>query len=107
ASAQRDQLKAVAEGRGGSSTCGTVPIPADSASGVYLPADDPAALQRLFAGAGARVSGGTEVDTVTCPGPSCPGGRYQLSVDPGVAGARVLIQSAVKPQVEITAPGGQ
>ena len=106
-SAQRDQLKSVAEGTGGGSTCGTVPIPADSASGVYLPADDPAALQRLFAGAGALVAGGTEVDTVTCPGPGCPGGRYQLNVDPGVAGARVLIQGGAEPQVEMAAPGGR
>ena len=44
---------------------------------------------------------------MTCPGPGCPGGRYQLSVDPGVAGARVLIQSGTEPQVEMTAPGGR
>jgi hypothetical protein len=106
-SAQRDQLKAVAEGRGGTSICGTVPIPADSATGVYLPADDPAALQRLFAGAGALVAGGTEVDTVTCPGPGCPNGRYQLTVDPGVAGARVLVQGEAEPQVEVTTPAGR
>jgi hypothetical protein len=105
-STQRDQLKAVAEGTGGGTACGTVPIPADSATGVYLPADDPAALQRLFAGAGALVAGGTEVGTVTCPGPGCAGGRYQLNVDPGVAGARVLVQSGTEPRVEITAPEG-
>lgn len=104
---QRDQLRAVAEGRGGDATCGTSPIPADSATGVYLLASDPAALQRLFAGAGALVAGGTEVSPVTCPGSGCAGGVYPLIVDQGVAGARVLVQTSGSPEVAITSPSGQ
>jgi hypothetical protein len=103
---QREELRAVAEGRGGGTTCGKTPIPSDSATGVYLPADDPAALQRLFAGAGALVAGGTEIGTVTCPGPGCAGGTYRLDIDRGVAGARVLVQSGT-PRVRILSPSGQ
>jgi hypothetical protein len=103
---QREELRAVAEGRGAGTTCGKTPIPSDSATGVYLPADDPAALQRLFAGAGALVAGGTEIGTVTCPGANCAGGTYRLDIDQGVAGARVLVQSGT-PRVSITSPSGQ
>jgi len=46
--AQRDQLRAVAEGTGQAVPCGKTPIPADASSGVYLSADDPAALRRHF-----------------------------------------------------------
>ena len=104
---QRDQLRAIAEGRAAGVKCGTTPIPSDSASGVYLPADDPAGLQRLFAGAGALVAGGTEVESVSCPGPACPGGAYRLDIDPGIAGARVLIHGTDVSQIELTSPGGE
>jgi len=103
---QREELRAVAEGRGAGTTCGKTPIPSDSATGVYLPADDPAALQRLFAGAGALVAGGTELGTVNCPGTSCKGGTFRLDIDQGVAGARVLVQSGT-PRVSIASPSGQ
>ncbi|MFC8734552.1 VWA domain-containing protein [Luteimicrobium sp. NPDC057192] len=41
----RARLKAIAEGRGGGQTCGTVPIPATSQGGAYLRADQPDALR--------------------------------------------------------------
>jgi hypothetical protein len=106
---QREQLRAVAEGRGSGVTCGTVPVPARSTSGIYLPANDPAALQELFGRAGARVGGGTEVAAVTCPGPECPGGRYSLAIDPGVAGARLLVaqRSGGEPPVRVRSPSGR
>lgn len=104
---QRDQLRAVAEGTGGADTCGKWPVPSDSSSGVYLPADDPAALQRLFAGAGALVAGGTELAGASCPGPGCRRGAYHLAIDAGVAGARVLVQSINTPRVAITTPSGR
>lgn len=91
---QRDQLRAVAEGRGQARSCGTLPLASDDAHGVYLPADDPAALQLLFAGAGALVAGGTSAGTLTCPSAECPGGRYELRVDPGTAGVRVIVQGS-------------
>jgi hypothetical protein len=104
---QREQLRAVAEGRGNGVVCGTVPIPADSAQGVYLPADDPAVLQRLFAGAGALVAGGTEVDSVPCPGTDCREGRYSVNIDPGIAGVRVLVQTPEPQHLVLTTPSGR
>ena len=106
---QREQLRAVAEGRGSGVSCGVVPVPPQNTSGIYLPADDPGALQELFGRAGALVGGGTEVGTVTCPGPQCPGGRYSLAIDPGVAGARVLVAAREPgpPDVRLTSPSGR
>ncbi len=103
--AQRDQLKAVAEGRGDNTTCGTAPISSDDAMGVYLPADDPAALQLLFAGAGALVAGGADGGTVKCPSGACPDGTYSLAVDPGLSGARMIVQG--DSVGHLRAPGGQ
>ena len=88
--AQRDQLRAVAEGTGQAVPCGKTPIPADASSGVYLSADDPAALRRLFAGATALISGGTAGPTAECPTTSCPKGRFSFDLDPGVGGFRVV-----------------
>jgi hypothetical protein len=106
--AQRGQLRAVAEGRGGGSTCGTTPVPPQYASGIYLPADDPAVLQQLFGSVGALVGGGTPVGEITCPGPRCPGGRYSLAIDSGVAGARVLVAPrGGASEVELTSPSGR
>jgi von Willebrand factor type A domain len=87
---QRDQLRAVAEGRGASTACGSTPIPSDASSGVHLSADDPEALRRLFAGATALMSGATGGPAVTCPGPGCPGGRFSFGVDAGVGGFRLV-----------------
>jgi hypothetical protein len=87
---QRDQLYAVAEGRGASTVCGSTPIPSDASSGVYLSADDPEALRRLFAGATALMSGATGGPAVTCPGPRCPAGRFSFGVDAGVGGFRLV-----------------
>src|SRR5262249_38503086 len=104
-SSQRDLLKAVAEGRGDQAACGTTPIATDDAQGVYLPASDPAALQFLFAQAGALVAGGSPDAQVECPSSACPRGVYQLAVDPGVAGVRVVIRSSGL--VALQSPGGQ
>ncbi len=106
---QREQLRSVAQGRGAGVRCGTVPIPPGSTAGIYLPADDPSALQGLFARAGALVAGGTPVESVTCPGPGCPDGRYDLTIDPGVAGARVLVagRDGAEPDVRVQSPSGE
>ena len=102
---QRDQLRAVAEGKGQATSCGTLPLGSDDAHGVYLPADNPAALQLLFAGAGALVAGGTSAGAITCPGNACPGGRYKLNIDPGTAGVRVIVQGSGR--LELRAPDGK
>ena len=102
---QREQLRAVAEGKGQATSCGTVPLGSDDAHGVYLPADDPAALQLLFAGAGALVAGGTSAGAITCPGPACPDGSYELRIDPGTAGVRVIVQGSGR--LELRGPDGK
>jgi hypothetical protein len=103
--AQRDQLKAVAEGNGDTTKCGKTPIAADDAMGVYLPADDPAALQLLFAGAGALVAGGSPGDAASCPSAKCPNGNFELKVDPGIGGARVIVQGGGS--IGLLAPNGR
>lgn len=105
--AQRDQLRSVAEGTGGGQTCGRSPIPSDSAGGVYLRADDPAALQQLFAGAGALVAGGTPVAEVACPSARCRDGVYRLDIDAGLAGARVLVNGSGANRVSVVSPSGR
>jgi hypothetical protein len=90
---QREQLRSVAEGQGTNVTCGTVPVSSDDSTGVYLPADNPAALQRLFSGAGALIAGGTTADSVSCPGARCPNGEYTFTIDPGVQAVRAVIQA--------------
>ena len=42
---------------------------------------------------------------MTCPGPECPDGDFTLDIDPGISGARVIVQSAG--DVQLTAPDGQ
>ena len=102
---QRDLLRAIAEGQGETTTCGTVPIAPGDSQGVYLPATDPAALQFLFARTGAQVAGGSPDNQVTCPSSACPHGLYTLRVDPGVVGARVIIRTAGALQLQ--SPSGQ
>ena len=104
-SAQRDQLRAVAEGSGQSAKCGTTPISADDTTGVYLPADDPAALQLLFAGAGALVAGGTAGPSATCPSASCSHGSFPFRLDRGLSGARVVVQT--QGDVVLRSPSGE
>jgi hypothetical protein len=102
---QRDLLRAIAEGRGDATTCGTVPIAPADAQGVYLPATDPAALQFLFARTAAQVAGGTPQGQVTCPSSACPHGVYTLHVDPGVIGVRLIVRTASGLQLQ--GPTGQ
>ena len=103
--AQRDQLRAVAEGSGESASCGSTPISADDTTGVYLPADDPAALQLLFAGAGALVAGGTAGPSSTCPSAGCPDGTFPLRVDQGISGVRVVVQT--QGNITLRSPSGK
>ncbi len=102
--AERQQLRAVATGSGRGVTCGTAPLDADDASGAYLPAGDPAALRRLFAGAGALVAGATAGTTYACPGPQCRRGAIRLTMDTGVAGLRVVVQTGGA--VDLIGPDG-
>jgi len=105
--AQRDQLRAVAEGTGNSVTCGTTPIPSDASSGVYLSANDPEALRRMFAGATAFISGATGGPSVTCPGPGCAGGRFSFVAEPGVGGFRVVADVGSNGRAPVlVGPGG-
>jgi len=89
---QRNQLRAIAEGSAAGTTCGTFPIPEGSKSGAYLAANDAAALSRLFAGAGALISGASKGSSNSCPGTNCPSSRFSINVDPGVGGFRVVAQ---------------
>lgn len=91
----RDLLRAVAEGRANDTSCGTVPIRTTSRGGAYLSASDASALNLLFAQVGARIGGGTEGASITCPGAECLGGILEIPVDAGIEGFRVLIDRAV------------
>jgi hypothetical protein len=88
---ERDRLRAVAEAQGTSERCGTVPVPADAATGAYLRADDAGAIGRLFAQAAALIAGGTAAGSIACPSASCPAGRLEIPVDPGVRGFRLVV----------------
>jgi hypothetical protein len=88
--AQRAQLRSVAEGSGAGVPCGTTPVASDASSGVYLSADDPTALRRLFAGAAALIGGDTEGPTAMCPSQDCPRGQFGFDVDAGVGGFRIV-----------------
>lgn len=89
-----DLLRAVAEGDGASSTCGTTPIPEGHAPGAYLNATDASALSLVFAGAGTRIEGGQQVLRVECPGDGCVDGEFSVPLDEGLTGFRLLIDGA-------------
>jgi hypothetical protein len=91
---QREQLRAVVEGSGEGTTCGTSPIPPDTTAGAYLRADNAAALRRLFAGTGALIAGGVHAQTEACPSTVCLDGELAFPVDDGILGARVILEAA-------------
>lgn len=89
-------LQAMAEGTGGGIECGTVPIPANYRSGLYLEGSADA-LASLFAAAIAIGSGGTPVPDIT-------GTPATLVIDPGIASFRVV---AIAPKgFSLKAPDG-
>jgi von Willebrand factor type A domain len=91
---QREQLRAIVEGTGAKESCGSTPISSDSAAGAYLRADDANSLRRLFAGAGALISGGTQALAVDCPSNRCVNGRLVFPIDAGIAGLRLVVDAA-------------
>ncbi|WP_172820030.1 VWA domain-containing protein [Cellulosimicrobium sp. I38E] len=113
--ADREQLRAVAEGTGAGVTCGTVPLPAGSVGGAYLRADQPEALSRLFASASALIEGGAPGLSVVCPDEAtCVDGVLEIPVDAGVGGFRAVVEvgdgargpQLVSPDGASVPPGG-
>lgn len=88
----QDRLRAIAEGTGGPETCGTVPIPATSAGGAFLRADDAGAMRRLFAQAAALIGGGTSWKSVDCPSADCANGTLTIPADRGIGRFRVVLE---------------
>lgn len=91
ASEDAELLRAVAEGQGDGTECGTVPIPENYSSGAYLHAADADALRRVFAGAGTMIEGGQQALTATCPGEDCVDGQFRVPLDPGLSGFRLVL----------------
>lgn len=92
--AQREQLRAIAEGTGKGITCGKTPISSDAVAGAYLRADDASALRRVFAGVGALIGGASQSLSVKCPSGECVAGVVRFAVDRGIAGFQVIVDSA-------------
>ena len=92
--AQREQLRAIAEGTGKGLTCGKTPISSDAVAGAYLRADDASALRRVFAGVGALIGGASQSLSVKCPSGECVAGVVRFAVDRGIAGFQVIVDSA-------------
>lgn len=88
----QDRLQAIAEGTGGAETCGTVPIPATSAGGAFLRADDADAMRRLFAQAAALIAGGTSWKSLECPSAECVDGTLTIPADRGIGRFRVVLE---------------
>ena len=104
----RQRLQAIAEGQGAGERCGTVPIPASSAPGAYLSANDAGALRRMFANAAALIEGGTQGGSVTCPDATCVDGRYSIPLDQGVERFRLVIEAQPgAPASALEAPDGE
>jgi len=74
-----DDLEAIATGSAASVQCGRNPIPGDWAAGVYVQADDAAAMRRLFGTLGNIVRGCT------------PQGARGSRIDPGIRAMNVTI----------------
>ena len=107
APADRERLRAVAEGTGEHASCGTSPIPPDRTSGAYLRADSPGALQRLFAGIGTRIDGGTTGPSAMCPQVSCLGGVLSVPVDRGISAVRLVVTAVPGTRLSLVSPNGQ
>ena len=90
-----DDLEAIATGDSGSVQCGRSPIPSDWAGGVYIQADDTAAMRRLFGTLGNIVRG--------CTPQEQRGGR----IDPGIRAMNVTIDTPAQVSaVRLDAPDG-
>lgn len=90
-----DTLRAIATGTSGSAQCGRNPIPSDAAGGIYIQADDAAALRRLFGSLGNLVRGCT------------PQGGRAGRIDPGIRSMSVTINTPSKlDTVRLDAPDG-
>lgn len=103
----RDRLLAVVEGSGASATCGTVPVPATSAGGAYLSAEEAGDVRRMFARAAALIAGATPGPSATCPDAVCVDGALRIAADEGVGGVRIVLERpATLAPPQLTAPDG-
>jgi hypothetical protein len=102
--ADRDRLRAIAEGTGGAARCGTHPLAPTSAAGAYLPADQADRLRGLFESATARIGGYTPDAAVACPGEQCAGGLLRIPVDPGIRYARLVVVPEGAVTLALTGP---
>lgn len=90
-----DDLEAIATGRSPQVGCGLDPIPSDWAKGIYIQADDPAALRRLFGNLGNIING------------CIPQEDRRNVIDPGVGGMNVTIPTSSRiDSVRLDAPDG-
>jgi len=106
--ADREQLRAIAEGTGTGVTCGTVPFPAGAVGGAYLRADQPESLSRLFASASALIEGGAPGLSAVCPDEAtCVDGVLEIPVDSGVGGFRAVVEVGDgAPAPQLVSPDG-
>lgn len=95
--ADSSDLLPMSEGTdGGSLSCGTVPIPSDWAPGMYIRADDTAALRRIFGSVVGIVQGCTPVE---------PAGS--TLIDPGIRRFRMTLETPEKVSaLRLDAPDG-
>jgi len=90
-----DDLEAVSTGKASTLQCGRDPIPSDWARGVFIRADDSAALRRLFGTLGNIVNG------------CAPQGDRGGKIDPGVRAMNVTIHTPKRVKaVRLDAPDG-
>lgn len=90
-----DDLEAMSTGKAPTLACGRNPIPTDWARGVFMPADDSAALRRLFGNLGNIVNG------------CAPQGDRGSDIDPGVRAMNVTVHTPKQVKaVRLDAPDG-
>lgn len=91
----QDDLEAITTGRSPYISCGLDPIPSDWAKGIYIQADDSAALRRLFGNLGNIING------------CIPQEDRRNVIDPGVGGMNLTIPTASRiDSVRLDAPDG-
>ena len=91
----QDDLEAIATGRSPYISCGLDPIPSDWAKGIYIQADDSAALRRLFGNLGNIING------------CIPQEDRRNVIDPGVGGMNLTIPTSSRiDSVRLDAPDG-
>lgn len=90
-----DDLRAIATGNAATVQCGRNPVPSDWARGIYIQADDSAALRRLFGSLGNIVRGCTAQ------------GDRKGHVDPGIRAMNITISTPSQVNaVRLDAPDG-